>query len=56
MRSIVLTLAYLTRFSLVVAIVDTKPFDGSGFEKVQHARPCPKGTVWHESSKACLPK
>jgi len=56
MFRIVLTLAYLTSFPLVVAIVDTKSFNAPDFERVQHAKPCPKGTVWHESSKACLPK
>jgi hypothetical protein len=49
-------MAYLTGFFLVVAIVHTKTLDATGFERVQHVKPCPKGTEWRQSAQACLPK
>lgn len=55
-KKFAITLVSLTSLALAIAIVDTKPFDQPGFEKIQHAKKCPKGTEWRESSKACLPK
>jgi len=51
-----LQLAYISVFSLVVAIVDTKPFDEPGFEKIQRIKKCDKGYQWEQSTRTCVPK
>ena len=55
-NKLVLTLAYISALSLVVAIVDAQPFE-PGFRKVQHTnRNCAKGQVYEESTNQCVPK
>ncbi len=49
MKKLTLTLVYLSGISLAVAIVDTKPFDVPGFQKVQRTVKCNKGYEWQQS-------
>jgi len=57
-KMIAIALSYGAALSLAVAIVDTRPFEGPGFQTAQAGRTntCPKGKRWIARTHECVPE